>query len=107
MEDVDRARLLRHRVYFVKNVDARRLYTSLQQEDVLTSDDCEIIEREGRTFKERAEMLLDTLTRKGPRAFSSLCRALRPTYRFVLNNLGLSADELRALDVENEGRRSV
>lgn len=104
MDDGHRARLIEHRLYFIKNVDVRSLFTPLMQEDVLTRDDCELVLSEGRTTSQKAEAFLDLLPRKGPTAFAALCRALRPRHRFVLQNLGLSEDELRQVDDDYQGR---
>ena len=84
MEDEHRETLRRHRVFFVENVDVQYLFIHLVQRDVFTSDDCERIRKQGLTRMDRAELFLDTLVTRGPRAFDALCDALRQRYDFVV-----------------------
>ena len=100
MDEVDRSRLRQHRVFFVQTVDVRLLFSPLIQDDILTADDCEFIQSQGRTRMEKAEVFLDMIASKGPNAFVSLCRALKPRYGLLLQRLGLAAEELDELEGE-------
>jgi hypothetical protein len=53
---------------------------------------------------EKAEVFLDMVVSKGPNAFVSLCRALKPRYGLVLQRLGLTADEMAKLEDSNGSR---
>jgi hypothetical protein len=98
MDEVERSCLRQHRVFFVQTVDVRHLFSPLIQDNVLTADDCEFIQSQGRTRMEKAEVFLDMVVSKGPNAFVSLCRALKPRYGLVLQRLGLTADEMAKLE---------
>ena len=79
----------------------RRIFSSLMQDGILTADDREFIQNQGRTRMEKVELFLDMIPGKGPKAFESLCRALkRNRYDFLVQRLGLTSEELKKLEGE-------
>ena len=75
MLKVHRRILLKNRVEVVKDLEPNDVLDYLFQENILTENDIEIVKSE-RTRRARAEILLDTLPRKGPKAFTKFCEAL-------------------------------
>ena len=68
--------LLKHRVDLTKDLEPNEVMQYLYQEDILTENDVELI-KGGRTRKERVELLLDTIPRKGPKAFDAFISSLK------------------------------
>ena len=68
--------LLKHRVDLTKDLEPNEVMQYLYQEDILTENDVELI-KGGRTRKERAELFLDTIPRKGPKAFDAFISSLK------------------------------
>ena len=69
MNKKDRKLLLENRLAFVENVEAEDLLGHLFQDGILSENDKEKIEVQV-TRRDRIELLLDTLPRRGPKAFT-------------------------------------
>ena len=75
MEKNHRHILLKTRLELVNDLDVNHISSYLYQEEILTEDDYESVTAE-KTRKARAEFLLDTIPRKGPRAFGVFVKGL-------------------------------
>ncbi|XP_063401409.1 uncharacterized protein LOC134685552 [Mytilus trossulus] len=75
METQDRDRLRKYRIDIINNLEAGDILDYLHEDEILTNTDCELI-FSGKTRKERSRLLIDTITRRGPKAYSSFTRAL-------------------------------
>ncbi|OPL32614.1 hypothetical protein AM593_10424, partial [Mytilus galloprovincialis] len=66
----------------------------LHEDEILTNTDCELI-CSGKTRKDRSRILIDTITRRGPKAYSSFTRSLNLSkYEFL--NAKISSGQCRA-----------
>lgn len=70
--------LRRNRLALVQDLEAIRLLNYLFQEEIFSENDLDSVKVE-RTRTSQAEMLLDILPRRGPKAFDAFCRALEDT----------------------------
>ena len=68
--------LLQTRVNLVKDLEANDVLNYLYQERILSENDVELVKAE-KTRKARAEVLLDTIPRKGKRAFDEFVNSLK------------------------------
>eukprot|EP00112_Aurelia_sp_Birch-Aquarium-sp1_P002495 Seg1276.13 transcript_id=Seg1276.13/GoldUCD/mRNA.D3Y31 product=Caspase-2 protein_id=Seg1276.13/GoldUCD/D3Y31 len=68
--------LLKHRLDLTTDLEPNEVMQYLYQEDILTENDVELI-KGGRTRKEKVELLLDTIPRKGPKAFNAFVSSLK------------------------------
>ena len=59
----------------VKDLDVNNILSYLYQERILSENDVELIKAE-KTRKSRTELLLDTVPRKGPKAFAGFVDSL-------------------------------
>ena len=83
MNKKDRKLLLENRLAFVENVEAEDLLGHLFQDGVLSENDKEKIEVQT-TRRDRIELLLDTLPRKIPKAFTKFWPVPRSSpYHFL------------------------
>ncbi|XP_052066266.1 uncharacterized protein LOC127705942 [Mytilus californianus] len=83
MEKQDRERLRIYRADIINNLEAGDILDYLHEDEILTNTDCELI-FSGKTRKERSRLLIDTITRRGPKAYSSFTRALNlGKYKFL------------------------
>jgi len=76
MDKTHKRILLQRRLDLIKDLESDFISSYLFQEEILTEDDVELIKSE-RTRKSRAECLLDTIPRKGPRAFQTFVNGLK------------------------------
>lgn len=83
MEDIHRDILRKRRDALLRDIEPLKLLNSL---DVLDDDDREEVKMQ-KTRTERAETLLDMLTRKGPDAFQNFVAALSRSQRFLADVL--------------------
>ena len=99
MNKKDRKLLLGNRLAFVENVEAEDLLGHLFQDGVLSENDKEKIEIQA-TRRDRIELLLDTLPRKGPKAFTKFCAVLNrfEGYKYLADILDPSAESGDAVD---------
>lgn len=83
METQDKERLRIYRTDIINNLEAGDILDYLHEDEILTNTDCELI-FSGKTRKERSRLLIDTITRRGPKAYSSFTRALNlAKYEFL------------------------
>ncbi len=68
--------LLKNRVDLVRDLEPNDLVNFLYQDDILSENDVELLKAES-TRKKRAEMFLDLIPRKGPKAFDAFIESLR------------------------------
>lgn len=68
--------LLKHRLDLTTDLEPNEVMQYLYQEDILTENDVELI-KGGRTRIEKVELLLDTIPRKGPKAFNAFVSSLK------------------------------
>lgn len=83
MEDIHRDILRKRRDALLRDIEPLKLLNSL---DVLDDDDREEVKMQ-KTRTERAETLLDMLTRKGPDAFQNFVAVLSRSQRFLADIL--------------------
>ena len=83
MEEKYRELLAHHRVAFASSVEVERLYSVLQNENVLTVDDIEEIDKQP-SGRDRADKLIDIIQLKENYGFKKLCKALENTYPHLL-----------------------
>ena len=88
MDKKDRKLLLKNRLAFVKDLDASDITGLLFEAGIITENDKESIEAI-KLRRERVELLLDLLPRKGPKAFDGFCKALEESgfYGHLLKEL--------------------
>lgn len=75
MDENHRNILLKTRLELVADLDVDYISSYLYQEDILTEDDYELVKAE-KTRKAKAECLLETIPRKGPKAFGEFVKGL-------------------------------
>ncbi|XP_071120678.1 uncharacterized protein [Mytilus edulis] len=93
METQDRERLRKYRTDIINNLEAGDILDYLHEDEILSNTDCELIVS-GKTRKERSRLLVDTITRRGPKAYSSFSRALNLSkYEFL--NAKISSGQCR------------
>ncbi|KAG1674898.1 hypothetical protein GQR58_014911 [Nymphon striatum] len=101
-----------HRSKFVQCVDVKRLMPFMQENEVLSVTDVEVIHRQ-QSRGGKVERLLDILQFKGNHAFQTLCLALETTYPHLLTVMFLggnnkatgSTNTSIASDSEEDGAR--
>ena len=76
MDKTHKRILLQRRLDLINDLEIDFILSYLFQEEILTDDDVELIKYE-RTRKSRAECLLDTIPRKGPKAFQTFVNGLK------------------------------
>ena len=76
MDKKHRKILLKHRLAFVKDLEALDVTSTIFESGTITENDKESIEGI-KQRRERTEFLMDLLPRKGPKAFDSFCKALK------------------------------
>ena len=76
MDKKHRKILLKHRLAFVKDLEACDVTSALFESKIITENDKESIEAIIQR-RERIEFLMDLLPRKGPDAFNGFCDALK------------------------------
>ena len=76
MDKKHRKILLKHRLAFVKDLEAHDVTSALFESGIITENDKESIEAI-KQRRERIEYLMDLLPRKGPMAFDGFCDALK------------------------------
>lgn len=93
METQDRERLRKYRMDIINNLKAGDILDYLHEDEILTNTDCELI-CSGKTRKDRSRILIDTITRRGPKAYSSFTRSLNLSkYEFL--NAKISSGQCR------------
>ena len=68
--------LLKKRVELVKDLEPNEIVGYLFQERILTENDVDLIKAE-KTRRSRAELFLNTIPRKGPKAFTEFVKILQ------------------------------
>lgn len=97
-----------NRVTFVSSLEANDVLDYLHEDECLSYTDCELISG-GRTRKERTQLLLDILPKRGPNAYESFTRALKvANYEFLQEaltrkQLSLSDESEKRTKTLNEG----
>ena len=76
MDKKHRKTLLKHRLEFVKDLEALDVTSALFESGIITENDKETIEGI-KHRREQVELLMDLLPRKGPKAFEGFCTALQ------------------------------
>ena len=76
MLKIHRKILLKNRSDLVRDMEPNGLTSYLYQSEILSENDVDLIKAE-RTRKARAEFFLDTLPRKGPKAFDAFIESLK------------------------------
>ena len=75
MQEEDRNALRINREALLKDLEAKRVASLLYSREIFSEDDKDEVNAKA-TARERGETVLDTLPRKGPRAFRVFCEIL-------------------------------
>ncbi|GAB1609171.1 uncharacterized protein LOC115224026 [Argonauta hians] len=77
------------RDYISQHLKPSNHYSFLQEKEVLSQEECDGIEKEGSTDKEKADRLVGIMISKGPTSFDHLCESLQheDTQQFLLERL--------------------
>ena len=75
MDKNHRRFLLQARVELIEDIDAGFISSYLYGEEIISKDDLELIKAE-KTSRAKAELLLDILPRRGPKAFGKFIEGL-------------------------------
>lgn len=110
MNPTEKSKLRLTRVEFVNNLEATDILDYLLEDGILTENDCELISN-SKTRKERAQLLLAMLPKRGPNAYGSFQRALTlGKYNFLQEKLAaICIDDIKdnkPLNLTDESRKA-
>ncbi|XP_013390627.1 uncharacterized protein LOC106159007 isoform X2 [Lingula anatina] len=92
MELDQKESLRRHRVAITDDLEPKEVLDYLNQDGVLTDNDCELVST-GKTRKVRCQLLLSLLPRRGPSAYGAFTRALGDARYEHIQQLLMPADD--------------
>ncbi|XP_013390646.1 uncharacterized protein LOC106159026 [Lingula anatina] len=88
--------LRRHHVAITNDLEPKEVLDYLNQDGVLTDNDCELVST-GKTRKERCQLLLSLLRRRGQSAYSAFTSALAVTQYKHIQQLLIPAEESKEI----------